>query len=94
MFISIDACKLQVTGGSIKNKTLINDRKGVQPPSKTRKPSPQSLRSSNLCALDLNGDLARRLPAGKDILGGGEDSGPVLESGVGHATALAESHKI
>ena len=49
---------------------------------------------SNLCTLCPNGDLARRLLAGKDILGGGEDGGPVLESGVGHAAALAESHKI
>lgn len=48
----------------------------------------------NLCALRPDSDLARRLPAGEDILGGGENGGPVLESGVGHASALAESHQI
>lgn len=63
-------------------------------PPKTRKPSPLSICSSDSSALRLDGDLARRLLAGENVLGSGEDGGPILESGVGHATALAESDQI
>lgn len=91
--MSIDACENYKSPRDLNTKILINDRRNVQPP-KTRKSSPQSIRSSDLSALRPDGDLARRLLAGEDILACGEDGGPVLEGGVGHATALAESDKI
>jgi hypothetical protein len=61
---------------------------------KTTKPSLQSICLSDLSALRGDGTFARRLLACEDILRGGENGGPVLESGVGHAAALAESHQI